>query len=150
MSRSKTILEESHSYISSAVADAHSAYLSNNPISANAHRNATEYMPGGNTRTVLHSQPFPLSIKSGSGSRLTSVDGRTYVDFLGEYSAGLFGHSNPLIEEALNKAIKCGWNFGGETLHEKELARKITTRFSGGGIDLVRFTNSGTEANMMA
>jgi glutamate-1-semialdehyde 2,1-aminomutase len=93
---------------------------------------------------------FPLSIKSGSGNKLTSADGRTYVDFLGEYSAGLFGHSNPLIEEALNKTIKCGWNFGGETLHEKELARKVTTRFSKGGMDSVRFTNSGTEANMMA
>jgi glutamate-1-semialdehyde 2,1-aminomutase len=58
MSKSKTILEEKQSYISSAVADAHTAYLSNNPISAKAHHNATEYMPGGNTRTVLHAQPF--------------------------------------------------------------------------------------------
>ncbi len=150
MSKTEITLKEKQSYISAAVADAHTAYLSKNPISAKAHQNATKNMPGGNTRTVLHTQPFPLSIKSGSGKILTSVDGRTYIDFLGEYSAGLFGHSNPLIQEALNKTIECGWNFGGETLHEKELAYKVTTRFAKGGMDLVRFTNSGTEANMMA
>ncbi|RDL36881.1 uncharacterized protein BP5553_06233 [Venustampulla echinocandica] len=150
MSKSKTILEKEQDYVSSAVAEAHAAYLSNNPISAKAHGDAADYMPRGNTRTVLYAQPFPLSIKSGSGNKLTSADGHIYVDFLGEYSAGLFGHSNPRIEEALSKTMKCGWNFGGETLHEKELARKVTTRFSKGGMDLVRFTNSGTEANMMA
>jgi glutamate-1-semialdehyde 2,1-aminomutase len=150
MPQSQTILEREEQYVSSAMAEAHAAYLSDNPISAKAHVDATDYMPGGNTRTSLHVQPFPLCIKSGAGKTLTSADGHTYTDFLGEYSAGLFGHSNPRIQDALIEVIKSGWNYGGQTLYEKELARRITTRFAKGGMDLVRFTNSGTEANMMA
>lgn len=43
-----------------------------------------------------------------------------------------------------------GWNFGGPNLYEKKLAAKVTSRFSPSGIELVRFTNSGTEANTFA
>lgn len=137
-------------YIANAVANAHANYLAKNPISAKAHRDAAAHLPGGNTRTVLYAQPFPLAIQSGAGNTLSSADGHEYVDFLGEFSAGLFGHSNPIIAEAVTKALKGGWNFGGESLYEKELARKVIERFSPGGLELVRFTNSGTEANMMA
>jgi glutamate-1-semialdehyde 2,1-aminomutase len=150
MSPHKATPSAEQSYIASAVSDAHSKFLASNPSSAKAHNGALDHMPGGNTRTVLYTQPFPLSIKSGTGNTLTSADGRTYIDFLGEYSAGLFGHSHPIIADAIATALKSGWNFGGETLYEKELARKITARFSDGGMELVRFTNSGTEANTMA
>jgi glutamate-1-semialdehyde 2,1-aminomutase len=138
------------SYIAEAVADAHTNYISRNPISAKAHSDAAAHLPGGNTRTVLYAQPFPLAIESGAGNTLTSADGRTYIDFLGEFSAGLFGHSNPIIANAVTTALKSGWNFGGESLYEKEFARKVTERFAPGGLELVRFTNSGTEANTMA
>lgn len=43
-----------------------------------------------------------------------------------------------------------GWNYGGESLCEKELAKRVTERFAPGGLELVRFTNSGTEANTFA
>ncbi|KAI1610222.1 aminotransferase class 3 [Exophiala viscosa] len=150
MSSPGLFADEEHSYIASQVASALASFAAKNPKSAKAHGNATAHMPGGNTRTTLFSNPFPLAIKSGAGKTLTSVDGRTYIDFLGEYSAGLFGHSNSLIAETLITAIRNGWNFGGETLVEKELASKVTKRFSEGGLDLVRFTNSGTEANTLA
>lgn len=43
-----------------------------------------------------------------------------------------------------------GWNYGGPNQYEKKLARKVTKRFSPSGLELVRFTNSGTESNTMA
>ncbi|CAJ2500618.1 Uu.00g034710.m01.CDS01 [Anthostomella pinea] len=137
-------------YVAQAVANAHADYVARNPTSAKAHQDAHVHMPGGNTRTVLYSQPFPMAIKSGSGNTINSADGASYVDFLGEFSAGLFGHSNPRIAEAVTEALKSGWNFGGESLYEKELARKVTERFAACGLEVVRFTNSGTEANTMA
>ena len=150
MSPHQVIAAEEQSYISSALAEAIAKYTASNPISAKVHDAATSDMPGGNTRTTVYSYPYPLAIKSGKGKTLTSADGRTYIDFLGEYSAGLFGHSNPLIAKAIQDAVQAGWNFGAESLYEKELASKVTKRFAAGGVDLVRFTNSGTEANTLA
>jgi len=100
MSPHKVIPGEEPTYSASAVAEAHEKYLARNPISAKIHGNAASHMPGGNTRTVLYAQPFPLAITSAAGNAVTSVDGHTYIDFLGEYSAGLFGHSNSLIADA--------------------------------------------------
>lgn len=59
------------------------------------------------------------------GCELTSADGDTYVDFLGEYTAGLFGHSNQVIAEAIGDAMTQGWSFGGPNSFEKKLARKV-------------------------
>ena len=136
--------------VAAAVASAHATFLASNQKSAQLHKDAAQHMPGGNTRTVIYAEPFPLAIESGEGNKLTSVDGRTYTDFLGEFSAGLFGHSHPRIAEAVQAALASGWNYGGESVCEKKLAAKVTQRFADGGVDLIRFTNSGTEANTFA
>jgi len=123
-------------------------YTSANPASQAAHVKATAAMPGGNTRTVLFHTPFPLTMTRGEGSRLWDADGHEYVDLLGEYTAGLYGHSNPIIRAALDEALDHGWNLGGHGIMEARLARLLCDRFP--SIDLVRFCNSGTEANLMA
>ncbi len=105
-------------------------------------------MPGGNTRTVLHYDPFPITIRKGKGTYLESIDGDTYIDFLGEYSAGLYGHSNPKIGRALKRAVDLGLTLGAPNQWESLLADSICSRFE--SISKVRFTNSGTEANLMA
>jgi glutamate-1-semialdehyde 2,1-aminomutase len=94
--------------LDSALAEAETRYTEANPKSAGRHAGARAAMPGGNTRTVLHFSPFPLTWTKGEGAILTDLDGHQYVDFLGEYSAGLYGHSNPLIQAALKKAIEDG------------------------------------------
>ncbi|KIW69499.1 hypothetical protein PV04_05372 [Phialophora macrospora] len=136
--------------ITSALAKARGAYIQRNPVSQKLHENSCEYMPGGNTRTILHVSPFPITFASGKDATLTSVDNDTYVDFLGEYSAGIFGHSNDRIAEAVREGLSKGWNYGGQTTMEKILAKKVVTRFAPSGMDLVRFTNSGTESNTVA
>ena len=132
-----------------ALAEAHAAYNARNSSSLQAYLSSCKFLPGGNTRTVLHALPFPLTFASGSGCTLTSIDGDTYIDFLGEYTAGIYGHNNPTIRAAINEALDKGWSFGGNNMYEKELAGLVCERFRP-AIELVRFTNSGTEANMMA
>ncbi|TMV13549.1 aspartate aminotransferase family protein [Arenibacterium halophilum] len=119
-----------------------------NPESAAQLAHAAEILPGGNTRSVLYYPPFPLVMASGMGARLCDLDGHEYRDFLGEFTAGIYGHSHPVLADALHGAIKGGMNLSSQTRGEAELARIITDRFP--FFQSLRFTNSGTEANIMA
>ncbi len=131
-----------------ALNDARQRYVDNNPESSQAHLRAKDFMPGGNTRTVLFSDPFPLRMVSGREATVTDVDGHTYLNLLGEYTAGLFGHSNQKIRASIDRALDQGINLSAHNNHEIKLAELVTQRFR--SIDRVRFTNSGTEANLMA
>ena len=48
-------------------------------------------LPGGNTRSVLHIEPFAFRVVGADGAVLHDADGHDYVDLLGDYSAGLLG-----------------------------------------------------------
>ena len=137
-----------NSSLGSTLAEARERFVAANPASLAAHVEATAAMPGGNTRSVLFHPPFPIAMARGEGCRLWDVDGHEYVDLLGEYTAGLYGHSNPVIRAAIDGALERGWNLGAHGADEGRLARLIADRFP--SIDLLRFTNSGTEANLMA
>lgn len=104
----------SFSFASDAYAHLADAFVRDNPKSATIYREAQEHLPGGNTRSVLYYDPFPLSISTAHGSRLVDVDGHVYTDFLGEYTAGLYGHSEPVIVNAISRAAKGGLSFGGQ------------------------------------
>jgi glutamate-1-semialdehyde 2,1-aminomutase len=131
-----------------AIADVRARYVSANPLSMEADRRAETYLPGGNTRTVLHFDPFPLTMVSGEGAELVDLDGHRYVDFVCEYSAGLFGHSEEKVKAAVRKAMDMGIALGAPTEYERRLAELLCRRFP--GIDQIRFCNSGTEANIWA
>jgi len=131
-----------------AVAEAHDRYRAENPKSAERQQEAAAHMPGGNTRSVLHYAPFPLAFERGEGCHLWSADGHRYTDFLGDYTAGLYGHSHPRIMQTLHEVLAKGISFGGHNLLEGQLAALFCARFP--SLDLVRFTNSGTESNLMA
>lgn len=134
--------------LESSVSAARERYIARNPASLAQHVEASAALPGGNTRTVLFHEPFPLVMARGAGCRLWDIDGHEYVDLLGEFTAGLYGHSNPVIRSALDHALDSGWNLGAHGRAEAQLARLVVGRFP--SIDLVRFTNSGTEANLLA
>ncbi len=131
-----------------AIEDARSRYVSANPLSQSADASAARYLPGGNTRTVLHYEPFPLTMVRGDGAELTDLDGHRYVDMVGEYSAALFGHSDEIIKAAIHEALDKGVAMGAPTAYERELAGLLCERYP--SLEQVRFCNSGTEANIMA
>jgi len=134
--------------LQSAIEDVQSRYVSANPLSHAADEKAGRYLPGGNTRTVLHFDPFPLTMVAGEGAELTDLDGHRYIDFVGEYSAALFGHSNELIKAAIHEALDGGVAMGAPTKYERELAGLLCERYP--SLEQVRFCNTGTEANLMA
>ncbi|KAM0563991.1 hypothetical protein ACHAPJ_000199 [Fusarium lateritium] len=128
--------------------DATARYLTRNPRSKALHEEAVKSMPGGNTRTVLHASPFPVVMKSGKGHQLSSEDGHTYTDFTGEFTAALYGHSNPVVLSAIQDVLSnVGMNVGANTTQEQVFAREVCSRFR---LERVRFCNSGTEANIHA
>ncbi|HWT99043.1 MAG TPA: aspartate aminotransferase family protein [Terriglobales bacterium] len=134
--------------LDAALGEAESRFIAANPASAARHATARTAMPGGNTRTVLHYDPFPLSWAKGEGSVVEDLDGHRYVDFLGEYSAGFYGHSHPQILEAIRNALDGGIVLGGPNRYEAELAGLLKRRFP--SLQKVRFCNSGTESNLFA
>ncbi len=135
-------------HTAAALAEAQQQYRAKNPQSRALHEEACAVLPGGNTRSAIFVDPFPLTMVKGEGSHLWDADGHEYVDFLSEFTAGIFGHSHPLIRRALDQALDSGWNMGAHGPSEQRFAKAICERFP--SIDLVRFTNSGTEANLMA
>lgn len=122
-------------------------FADRNPGSRRHYDEARQFMPGGHTRTVLTHAPFPLSFVAGEGATLTDVDGHEYIDLLGDYTAGLLGHSEHRVIDAVTAALNTNVSVGGVHPAEARLARLMCERF---GLDRVRFTNSGTEANLMA
>lgn len=134
--------------IDAALAGARARYSAANPGSSAANEAAQAFMPGGNTRSVLHFEPFPLTMLRGAGADVFDVDGHQYSDFVGEFSAGLYGHSHPLIKAAIVEALEVGLVLAAPTRFEAMLAKAIAGRFS--SIKRLRFCNSGTEANILA
>ena len=123
-------------------------YEESNPKSRTAFESAKTSLPGGNTRSVLFYSPFPVVIAKAEGAEIEDVDGHRYQDFLGEYTAGLYGHSHPVLMQALKGALDGGLTLGGPTLLEANYAALIRDRFP--AIERLRFCNSGTEANVLA
>ena len=130
-----------------AVADVEVRYTAAHPKSKARYERALRSMPGANTRTVLHYDPFPVTLVKGEGALVSDLDGHTYRDFIGEYTAGLYGHSEPAIISALTAVLQDGLVLGGPNPKEDRLAELMCARFP--AVELVRFCNSGTEANMM-
>ena len=132
--------------IAQALDDAKAHYARGNPNSGALYQKALPMMPGGNTRSGVFFDPFPLMFRRGEGARLWDEDGHSYIDFLGEATAGIYGHNHSTIRAAIDDRLALGWNLSGATASEAVLAGLVVDRFP--SIERVRFVNSGTEANM--
>jgi len=130
-----------------ALIDAKQQFSNNNPKSKEYYLNACKYIPGGTTRSILIQDPFPLTFVSGIEAELIDMDNHKYLDMLGDYTAGLFGHSNKDIIHSVITAMETNMSVGGVHPGEAKLAKLMCERFR---LECVRFTNSGTEANLMA
>jgi glutamate-1-semialdehyde 2,1-aminomutase len=125
-----------------------SEYVRRHPKSQARDEQARRYLPGGDTRIATYYAPFPTYIAQAQGCTLYDHDGNRYVDFLNNYSSLVHGHAHPAIVEAAADQMTRGSVFGAAADYQVELAELLCERVP--SIDLVRFTNSGTEATMMA
>ncbi len=119
--------------------------------SENYFKRAKELMPGGVNSPVRSFSAVggaPPFISRAKGPYLYDEDGNRYVDFVASWGPLILGHSHPNVVKALKSASAFGTSYGAPCKAEIELASIVTKSFK--SIDMVRMTNSGTEATMSA
>lgn len=111
---------------------------------------ARQYIPGGCSSIIRWAsyEPYPLYMQSGSGSKITDVDGNTYVDYLLAYGALINGHAHPKVVEAIRRQAQDGMMFGAPTEVEVELAKKFKQFVP--STEMVVFANGGADATSNA
>ncbi len=124
------------------------AYRQRTVASAQHSNWATNFMPAGETRAAGYHRPYPLAIAHGAGAHLTDVDGNDFWDLSGNYTSLVHGHAHPLIVEAATKAIRGGTGWPACNRDQAHLAELLVNRVT--SVEQVRFTNSGSEAAMLA
>ena len=123
------------------------AYRSRTPRSAELHERARKALPLGVASSFQTYEPYPLFMTDARGSRIWDVDGNEYIDFDMAFGVLAAGHSHPLVAEALQRRVANGTCYTFPVEDSVALAEEIQRRFN---VDLVRFSNSGTEATMDA
>lgn len=109
---------------------------------------AQNYLAGGNSRLTIYYKPHPIYLREGQGCHLYDVDGNHYLDFINNYTSLIHGHANPEVETVTIEAMRRGTAFAGTTEVEIKLAQLLCERLP--AVEQVRFTNSGSEAVMIA
>ncbi|GAA1790843.1 aspartate aminotransferase family protein [Nostocoides veronense] len=123
-------------------------FTANTPASADHNRQASKSLPLGVTSSFQHWEPHPISIVKARGAWLTDVDGRRLLDLSMGFGAMLVGHLNPTVVAYVEEALQSvGTLFVTPSPTATEVAERYQTRF---GLDMLRFTQSGTESLMYA
>ena len=123
-------------------------YASKTKKSKTLHERAKKVLPAGVSYGIRYFEPYPFYTAKAQGSKLYDVDGNEYVDFWLGHTALILGHSPPAVMEAVKKQLGKGTHYGTAHELEIELAEQVVKMVP--NAEMVRFTNSGTEANMYA
>lgn len=122
-------------------------YRARTPRSAELHERAKKALPLGVASSFQSYDPYPLFMGDARGSRIWDADGNEYIDFDMAFGVLAAGHSHPILAEVLADRVANGTCYTFPIEDGVILAEEIKQRF---GCDLVRFSNSGTEATMDA
>ncbi|WP_257350695.1 aspartate aminotransferase family protein [Pseudalkalibacillus decolorationis] len=125
-------------------------YMKKNQRSKEFYRQAKEVMPGGVTANIKYFDPYPIIMNKGKGAYLYDLDGNEYIDYLLSYGALMLGHGHPDVIQAIQTQIDEDGTFLFGTPHrlEIEMGKKIQQLYP--SMELIRYTNSGTEATLLA
>ena len=124
------------------------AYRAATPASAELLQRAARVMPGGNTRTASFYPPYPVVIERGDGPWVWDVDGRRYVDMFCNGLSLIHGHNFPPVRAAIQEALPRGTAWAGASRDQVAYAELLAQRLP--AMERIRFTNSGSEAGMLA
>jgi glutamate-1-semialdehyde 2,1-aminomutase len=119
--------------------------------SARLMERAVNRLPGGVNSPVRAFRSVggdPLFMERGDGSTIFDVDGNSYVDYVMSYGPLVLGHTYPGVIEAIERTARKGTTFGAPTELEVDVAELVCETVP--SIEMVRMTNSGTEATMSA
>ena len=123
-------------------------YRSRTVRSAELYVRGLDHLPGGVTRSIQAYAPHPTYMATGSGCRITDVDGNEYLDLMNNYGALIHGHAHPRVVEAIEAQVAAGTEYGGPSEIQLRFAETLVARVP--SLERVRFTPSGTEAVMYA
>jgi glutamate-1-semialdehyde 2,1-aminomutase len=123
-------------------------YENNTSNSRRLFERAGRILPGGVSYSIRDFMPYPFYVDHAFGSRLYDVDGNCYTDYWTGHGALILGHAPKKVVEAVKEQIDRGSHYGYSHELEVELAEKIVEKVP--SAEMIRFTSSGTEANMYA
>ncbi len=112
------------------------------------HLEAREVFPSGIVHDSRRMKPYPVYVERAEGSRKWDADGNEYVDYFGGHGSLLLGHAHPSMVKAVNGQIAQGTHPA--ACHESELVWGQLVKSLIPSAQRVRFTASGTEANLLA
>ena len=121
-------------------------YLQSTPKSKDLWEEAKRYLPGGDSRNSIFWAPYPIFVDHASGCHVVDSDGVDRLDFIGTMTTLVLGHSPKPVVDAVNEQMKQGVVYNAPNAHQIRLAKLLCARIP--SFDLVRFTNSGTEATL--
>ncbi|SNZ11451.1 glutamate-1-semialdehyde 2,1-aminomutase [Terribacillus aidingensis] len=116
-----------------------------------AFEEAKQHMPGGVNSPVRAFRSVgmdPIFMESGKGSKITDIDGNTYIDYVLSWGPLILGHADERVVEGLKSVTEKGTSFGAPTVIENKMAALVKERIP--SMEIVRMVNSGTEATMSA
>ena len=122
-------------------------YTDSRPNSHKKYQSSEKLFPNGVTHDARMMKPFPYYISHAEGSKKWDIDGNEYIDYKSGHGAMLLGHAHPEIIKVVNETIAKGSLPGASTELEVEWAQAIKNLVP--SAEKIRFTSSGTEADMM-
>ena len=123
-------------------------YLDLTPRSKGIWEEAKRYLPGGDTRNSIFWDPYPVYLEHCEGCHARDVDGVDRLDFIGNMTTFILGNAYPPVVKAVQEQATHGLVFNGPNEYQVRLARLLCERVP--SVEMVRFTNSGTEATLNA
>ena len=121
-------------------------YIEMTPKSKEAWEEAKQYLPGGDSRNSIFWSPYPVFVEEASGSHVVDADGTDRLDFIGTMTTLVLGHAPGPVVDAVRAQLEQGVVYNAPNRHQVRLAKLLCERIP--SFDLVRFTNSGTEATL--
>ena len=131
--------------LSDALENLQNKYREKTKKSKNLTKRFSNVMPGGDTRTATFYSPYPIILADGNEDTIEDIDGNQYIDMLNNYTSLIHGHT---VKTNLNVLQDYNFAYCGPTIYQEALAAEICHRVK--SVDLVRFTNSGSEATELA
>jgi len=92
--------------------------------------------------------PHPIYFQRAKGSKIWDVDGNEYIDCVMNFGPCILGHGHPKVIEAVKNRLETGLTVGLETELNIKVAKKLVEMVP--SAEMVRFSNTGTEAIMHA
>ena len=124
-------------------------YQKRNRRSLEIFEKARHLIPGGVEHNLSQSKPFPLAMDRAKGYHMWDVDGNVYVDYLMSGAPIILGHAFDPLDEKIIEIIREKGPATGLTSEYEPLAAEEIIRHMP-GVEMVRFLQSGTEADMAA